>query len=89
MKVRMISAGIRSHEELRAVTTAPSLKGLDHIQLPSAPHSVPMMPSYNSIPPLPSHVTLGRLLNSQACWEMKREACLSIVASDSHSPQEM
>ena len=89
MKVGMISADIRSHEGLRAVTTAPLLKDLDHIQLPSAPDSVPRMPSYNPIPPLPSHVTLGRLLNSQAYWEMKREAGLSIVASDSHSPQEM
>lgn len=74
MKVGMISAEIRSHEELRAVTTAPSLKDLDHIQLPSAPHSGPMVPSYNSIPPLPSHVTLGRLLNSRACCgDEKRE----------------
>ena len=62
MKVGMISADIRSHEELRAVTTAPLLKDLDHIQLPSAPDSVLMMPSYNPIAPLPSHMTLGRLL---------------------------
>ena len=89
MKVGMISADIRSHEELRAVTTAPLLKDLDHIQLPSAPDSVPRMPSYNPIPPLPSHVTLGRLLHSHAYGEQQREACLIIVASDSHSPQEM
>ena len=61
----------------------------------SGPHSTslssPLCPHdalLQSTPPLPSHVTLGRLINSQACCRDKKK-CLSTVVSDSHRPQDL